>query len=87
MAKSTKVTREISKEITYDVLQVLPDGSTKKIGEHVAKGKFSNKELAKTYGLSNVLTVPRKRTMVTYAMEIEDFMTLATKIKEKSIDL
>lgn len=87
MAKSTKVTREISQEVTYDVLQVLDDGTTEKIGEYSAKGKFSNKDLANSLGVPKVLTIPRKRKMVTYAMEVEDFMTLATPIKEKTIEI
>ena len=87
MAKSTKITREISEEVIYDVLKVLDDGRTEKIGVYSAKGKFSNKDLAEKVGVSKVLTIPRKRKMVTYAMEVEDFMTLATPIKEKTIDI
>ena len=87
MAKSTKVTREISEEVTYDVLEILDDGYTRKIGEHTAKGKFSNKDIAEKFGVPKVLTIPRKRKMVTYAMEVEDFMTLATPIKEKTIEI
>lgn len=81
MAKERMVTRRVIESKTYDVYKV--DGTQLVLIDTIEeKGKISEKELAKTYGVEKVVLVFKEEKKAVYGVPVSVFMEHAVKIED-----